>query len=108
VNKIELLDQLFDARRELTRIIVGTADTQVPSDALAQLMTKRDQLNVQIQFLVLAEIKASIAQLDEARAAIGAATGDLKHLQSVAKDIQTGVSVAEKIVSVVGSLLTIV
>jgi hypothetical protein len=108
VNHIELLDRLFAARRELSRIIVATANAQVSPGSVQDLLTVRDQLNVQIQTVILGDLSAATADLQTACDKIDAATAKLEKVTEVAQQIDKAVKLAQQIIDAAGVVLAIV
>jgi hypothetical protein len=105
VNHVELLDRLFAARRELVRLGAATASVTVPEDVLTGLLERRDQLNVQIQSMIAADLGAAMAEIDDACKAIDDATAELRRLGATAADLTKAIAITKKVLDVAGGLL---
>lgn len=105
MNRVELLDPLFAARRELVRLSAATASTVVPEQVLEGLLQHRDRLNIQIQSLIAANLSASLAEIDEAARTINDAAAELRRLSATATDLTKAITFTKQVLDVTGGLL---
>lgn len=106
MNRTELLDGLYATRRELLRILVATGSQTMDGDQVKRLVEKRDQITWTINAIIDGELLASMADVDKACEAVDASTKELKHLTAIAKDIDTAINVAKKVVDVAAGAIS--
>lgn len=104
MSRDELLDRLYLARRELTRLIVFTAPRHDEVERLERLVYERDQLVWQINRINQSELTASLAEVGRAVDAIDAAVGRLRVLAATAANIEKASSITGAILEVAGGL----
>jgi len=101
----DLLDGLYAARRELTRIIVATASQTVPPESLQQLLQQRDHIVWTINRILVADLTSSLADLDKAISGVEDGTKQLKDLTSTAADVTKAINIVSQIVGAAAGLL---
>ena len=101
----DVLDSLYAAKRELTRVIVATASQTLPPDALQQLLQQRDQVVWTINRFLVANLTSSLAQINQACASIDDSTKRLKDLASTADDVAKAINIASQVIGAATGLL---
>jgi hypothetical protein len=108
VNTVELLDSLYGARDEVTRLIASSSPGQPNAPDLATvqaLIQKRDQITWTIETLIAADLDAPMADYEKACQQIDDATSKLKALQSAANDVKTAIGIISQVVSTASSIV---
>jgi hypothetical protein len=101
----EVLDGLYAARRELTRIIVATATQTVPGDALQQLLQQRDHIVWTINRILVSDLTSSLADIVKLSEAIEDSTKQLKALTSTAEDVAKAINIASQVLGAAAGLV---
>lgn len=101
----DLLESMYGARRELTRIIVGTGAQNVTADVLQQLLQRRDRVTWTINRILVSDLTSSLAQIDQACTAIDAATTQLRKVTSTEADIAQALALSAGVLAVATQLL---
>ena len=100
----DLLDALYAARRELTRIIVATAVENVSTDSLQELLQQRDHIIWVINRILVSDLTSSLADVTKACGAIEDSTTQLKTLTSTAADVAKAISIANQVLGAAAGL----
>ncbi len=104
MTRDDLLDRLYRARRELTRLIIATSPKPDEHEQLEKLLDERDKLVWEINRINLSELTAATAQVETACEAIASATEQLKSLTSTIENINKGLALASEIVGAASGL----
>jgi len=109
MNTVELLDQLYGSRDELTRIAVNASPGQGPNPpdagSVTQLLQARDLVTWCIDQVIASDLKATIAAYQAACDAIAKQTDVLKSLKTTVDDVKKGIAVANQIAGIVTTLI---
>jgi hypothetical protein len=103
----DLLESLYAARRELTRIIVATGAQNVTADALQQLLQRRDRITWTINRILVSDLTSSLAEIDEACTAIDAVTTQLQKVTTTASDLADALVLSANVLDVATRLVGI-
>lgn len=108
MNKVDVLQKLFQARDALTKIIIHTMPApgdQAGADALEQLIQNRDHLTHAIAQTIQAEIKASGDQVAQAVAQLADLNKQLQSLAASIDSAKTGIAITAQVLNVLAQVL---
>ncbi len=108
MNKVDVLDQLFDARDALTDVIIHTSPApgdQAGADTLEQLLQSRDRLTHAIAQVIATEIKASGDQVAQAVAKLGDLNKQLQNLAASIDAAKTGIAITAQVLNVLAQVV---
>ena len=95
MNKVDLLQKLFESRSALTNLIIHTSPQPGDADgaqALADLIHKREQVTHAIQDVIAAEVKASTDDVAKAVAQLAELNKQLQNLANSIQNAKTGIA----------------
>ncbi|HZS40779.1 MAG TPA: hypothetical protein VFF06_28295 [Polyangia bacterium] len=108
MNKVDILQKLFETRSALTRLIIHTSPAPGDADGaqtLTDLIHKREQVTHAIQDVIAADVKATD---DDVAKAVGQLADANKQLQDLANTIQnakTGIAITAQVLNVIAQVV---
>ncbi len=108
MNKVDVLQKLFQARDALTRIIIHTSPApgdQAGADTLEQLIQNRDHLTHAIAQTIQAQVQASGDQVAQAVAKMADLNKQLQSLASGIDAAKTGIAITAQVLNVLAQVI---
>src|SRR5690348_1830628 len=108
MNKVELLDSLYDVRDVLSHLVIYTTPGSAGPHVLEELLQRREQISLEIGRVIQADLKASADQLTQACKDLDAETAQLKKLEATVEDAEKAIGIVAQIVSVIEKVIAAV
>lgn len=108
MNKVDLLDSLYDVRDQITRLIIySTPTNDAETQKLRALVQKREQLSAFIASVIQADLRATAAQVSDACVQLDAFTAKLRDLANTVEGVTTALGIVSDVIGMVMTLVSL-